>query len=229
MFLLCHLITGIIVGIIIAGVFRDRRAIPACAFGALLPDIIDKPLGHIFLASSLGYGRIYSHTLLFLAIATLIGIVLFWRYRNVLALAAAAGIASHQILDAMWREPVNWLYPFFGPFTHGGEARSFTDLIMSELAEPTEWILLAAVLLFGLIVLYQGGHETIRARFGPALEQALLVLGLILLGIGAWIAGCAVLHQPCVLTGLNNAEDNFLCGLVITLSGVTALYCRKSE
>ncbi|MDK2973703.1 MAG: hypothetical protein PWP08_74 [Methanofollis sp.] len=229
MFLLCHLITGIIIGIVIARASRDRRAIPACAFGALLPDIVDKPLGHIILASSLGYGRVYCHTLLFLAIVTLIGAFLLWRYRNVLVLAAAAGIASHQVLDAMWREPVNWLYPFLGPFTHSGETRSFTELVMSELAEPTEWILLAAVLLFGLIVLYQRRRETKPVWFGPALAWALLVLGPVLLGTGALIAGCALLHQPCPLTGLHSVEDNLFCGLVIMFSGGAALYYRKTE
>jgi len=51
--------------------FFNSVSLAFLALGSMLPDIIDKPLGHIFLASSLGYGRIYSHTLLFLTIATL--------------------------------------------------------------------------------------------------------------------------------------------------------------
>lgn len=229
MFLLAHLVAGIVIGIILARAFRDRRAIPACAFGALLPDIIDKPLGHIFLASSLGYGRIYSHTLLFLTIAALVGIVIFWRYRSILALAAAAGIASHQVLDTMWREPVNWLYPMFGPFTGGSGGRSFFDLVMSELAEPTEWILFAAVLLLGMALLYQERHGTVRARFAPLLEKALLVLGILLLAAGLWVAGCAFLHLSCPLTGLRSPEDHLICGFVIMLAGIAALSCRKPQ
>jgi membrane-bound metal-dependent hydrolase YbcI (DUF457 family) len=227
MFILSHLVAGIIVGIILARAFRDRRAIPAAAFGALLPDIIDKPLGHVFLA--MGYGRIYSHTLLFLLCAVLVGTIVYWRYRSVLALAAAAGIASHQVLDAMWREPTNWLYPFLGPFSYSGEGRSIVDLIMSELAEPTEWILFAAVILFGLAYLYGGRYEAIRARFAPLLDRAFLVLGLLLLAAGLWVAGSVFLHQPCMLTAMRSPEDHLICGLVIALAGVAAFSCRKPQ
>lgn len=228
MFLLCHLITGIVIGLIVAHVFHDRRAIPACAFGAILPDLVDKPLGHILLADSVGYGRIYLHTLLFLVAVTLIGIVVFRRYRNVLVLAAAAGIASHQVLDAMWREPTNWLYPFFGPFTHSGEARSFIDLVMSELTEPTEWLLLVAILLVGLALLYGRKWATKRDRFGPALDRTLIAISAVLLCAGAGVIGCALLHQPCLLTGLADQDDDILCGLVLILSGAAAWYCRRS-
>lgn len=227
MFILSHLVAGIVVGIILARAFRDRRAIPAAAFGALLPDLIDKPLGHVFLA--IGYGRIYSHTLLFLLAAVLVGAIVYWRYRSALALAAAAGIASHQVLDAMWREPTNWLYPFLGPFTFRGGGRSFVDLIMSELAEPTEWILFAAVVLFGLAYLYGGRYEALRARFAPLLDRAFLVLGLLLLAAGLWVAGSVFLHQPCMLTAMQSPDDHLICGLVIALAGVAALSCRKME
>nr|WP_292468287.1 metal-dependent hydrolase [Methanolobus sp.] len=36
------------------------------AFGSLLPDIIDKPIGRFLFADSIANGRIFAHTLVFL-------------------------------------------------------------------------------------------------------------------------------------------------------------------
>src|SRR5690554_2334060 len=59
MFLMCHLLTGILIGMPLSGYFRDRHIVTACAVGALLPDLIDKPLGHFLLDGGIGSGRIY--------------------------------------------------------------------------------------------------------------------------------------------------------------------------
>ncbi|TAJ45303.1 metal-dependent hydrolase [Methanofollis fontis] len=224
MFLACHLIAGIVIGIIIARACGDRRAIPACALGALIPDIVDKPLGHIFLAESLGYGRIYLHTLLFLVIVLAIGALIFWRSRNVLVLAAGAGIASHQVLDAMWREPTNWYYPFLGPFSGSGDTTSFMDLVISEISAPSEWLLLVATAIFCLFLFYRG--ESIIG--GRALERILPPLGILLILVGIWTAGAGVLDITAPLTGWESAEDNILCGAVIALSGCAALFFRTN-
>jgi len=42
--------------------------------GALLPDLVDKPLGRVIFSSTLANGRIIGHTLLFSLILLLIGL-----------------------------------------------------------------------------------------------------------------------------------------------------------
>lgn len=48
---------------------------PAILVGSVLPDIIDKPLGGIILKDTIGNGRIYAHTLLFLLSLFVIGVI----------------------------------------------------------------------------------------------------------------------------------------------------------
>jgi hypothetical protein len=45
--------------------------------GALLPDLIDKPLGRVIFASTIANGRIIGHTLLFALLIFLMGLYLY--------------------------------------------------------------------------------------------------------------------------------------------------------
>jgi len=82
--------------------------------GALLPDIIDKPLGHIFLRDTLDNGRIYGHTLLFLIIISIAAFYL-WNYKHkTWLLPVAFGVFMHFVLDEMWLNHHTLLWPFFG-------------------------------------------------------------------------------------------------------------------
>jgi hypothetical protein len=76
MFIACHLLLGLVLGLAIARRLGDWRLIGFCAFGAVLPDLIDKPVGHILLAGSLDSGRIFAHGLLFLGLLLAAGVVL---------------------------------------------------------------------------------------------------------------------------------------------------------
>ncbi len=91
-------------------IFKDDMDfdIRLLVIGAMLPDIIDKPLGHLILPEN--NGRIFAHTLLF-AIALLISAVV-WRKLTPLSL----GVSGHLLLDGMFLEPESALWPFFGGF-----------------------------------------------------------------------------------------------------------------
>jgi inner membrane protein len=78
--------------------------------GAILPDIIDKPLG-LF---NIGSGRSISHTLLFLLIFTLCGLILYISRKWKRLLVLAAGILAHLILDSMWQNPHILFWPLYG-------------------------------------------------------------------------------------------------------------------
>ena len=81
--------------------------------GALLPDIIDKPIYFLY-HNYFGEGRLFAHTLLFLITLTIGGIYLYKRRRNLWLLLLAFGTFTHLILDEMWHDPRTLLWPIYG-------------------------------------------------------------------------------------------------------------------
>ena len=84
--------------------------------GSLLPDIIDKPLGHIMFREYLSSGRTFAHTLLFTVLITLGGLFLRYRTGKTWLLVLSFGTFVHLILDEMWLQ--QWhstiLWPLYG-------------------------------------------------------------------------------------------------------------------
>ncbi|MGE5465439.1 MAG: metal-dependent hydrolase [Betaproteobacteria bacterium] len=82
--------------------------------GAILPDLIDKPIGQYILNSIFQNGRIFAHTILFIFLLVVLAAYLERKYRftgvSVLALGAIAHIAE----DEMWRSPGTALWPLLG-------------------------------------------------------------------------------------------------------------------
>lgn len=115
MFPLGHV--GLVIGVIVAGLLVARRPdvlgkvdFRIVAVLAMLPDIIDKPLGHFILGETLNNGRIYAHTLVFLVLVAIVCIIIFrkrfWVY--------TVPVLGHQALDIMWDNPKAMLWPMFG-------------------------------------------------------------------------------------------------------------------
>ncbi|RLF69752.1 MAG: hypothetical protein DRN35_05520 [Thermoplasmata archaeon] len=115
--------------------FRRDVDLRLFLFALMLPDIIDKPLGH-FVLTSLNNGRIISHTLLFLALL-LLASVKSERMRWV-----AFGVAIHHGMDLMFLDPTTYLWPLFGPFPRTEFVPS--DWVISVLSN--RWYLLGEVL-----------------------------------------------------------------------------------
>lgn len=107
-------------GITVAFVFivfyflREKVDYRFVLVGAVLPDIIDKPLGQILLFSVFHNGRIISHTLLFVAVLTLIGIYIEKRYKSTVVEILALGALMHLVLDQMWTTPQTLFWPLLG-------------------------------------------------------------------------------------------------------------------
>lgn len=80
------------------------------SIGSMLPDILDKPLGHIFLPEVFGCGRSFAHTLLFFVL--LVAAALLSKRRELVLLAAAS--SAHLALDGMWEMPQVLFWPFYG-------------------------------------------------------------------------------------------------------------------
>jgi membrane-bound metal-dependent hydrolase YbcI (DUF457 family) len=189
MYFFFHLFTGIILGLLTADFARDRRWIIPCALGAVLPDLIDKPVGHIIFAQSIGFGRIYSHTLLFFILILLAGLACWRWWKNPFFLALAVGVMSHQVLDLMWNEPANWFWPLYGPF-HGHLAPDyFLVLINGELNNRLD-IFLALLIGCGLLLylkkdVAERAIRHHRTLIRTAMTMAILIL-LLLAAVSTW-------------------------------------------
>lgn len=93
------------------------------AIGALLPDLIDKPIGRIIFASTFENGRIIGHTLLISFIIFLIGLYCCQKRKDNRWLALSLGSYFHLIEDQMWGQPKTFLWPLLGL----SFPRDFTD------------------------------------------------------------------------------------------------------
>ena len=82
------------------------------ALGAILPDLMDKPIGWILLNESVANGRIFGHTLLFVLVLVMIG--LFFKKHQTGIFCVAFGVFMHLLEDQMWEKPATLLYPLFG-------------------------------------------------------------------------------------------------------------------
>ena len=139
MFIFAHVFTGALLGLLVWHLFNDRRAIPACIAGAILPDLIDKPLGLLFPAF-VGGGRTVFHSLIAAGIV-LVFLLIFFRSRFLIPGGGmVGGVLLHQILDEMWNLPVNWFYPFLGPFQGHIDISYVDTYFWFEITNPSEWI-----------------------------------------------------------------------------------------
>ena len=92
----------------------NRIDIRLLLIGSLLPDIIDKPIGQWLFNEYFSNGRIFSHTLLFLILTTILGLFFHRKYGRTWFLSLSFGTFMHLILDQMWRAPKTLLWPVLG-------------------------------------------------------------------------------------------------------------------
>lgn len=138
MFILGHL--GITIGIFaiarklpgLSGIPIDLRLV---ALGALLPDLIDKPLGQVIFANSIGNGRMIAHTLLFCLLLFAIGLYMYGnrQYTGILVISAATFL--HLLEDSLWQTPQTLFWPLLGTeFYNNTPQVGFTDFFYDILA-----------------------------------------------------------------------------------------------
>jgi LexA-binding, inner membrane-associated putative hydrolase len=165
MYFFFHLFTGIVLGLLIADLVNDRRWVIPCAFGAVLPDLIDKPIGYMVFADVLGNGRILMHSLLVFCGFLMLGLIIWKRSAHPAVLAVALGIFSHQALDLMWQDPRTWYFPLFGPFgyEHGGDY-AFV-LLRNDISARSEWVLGAVIATAIILFLASRRYGTIISGY----------------------------------------------------------------
>src|SRR5438093_9181073 len=121
MFLLGHLGIGLGLAWLLSWKSPKRIDYRLVLFGAILPDLIDKPLAYVTGLDS----RIWAHTFLFLfAILALSFVPVFRALRLV-----GFGVATHLLLDMIWIQPTVVWYPAYRSEEHTSELQSLTNLV----------------------------------------------------------------------------------------------------
>lgn len=120
--------------------FRDQKMdLRFLALGALLPDLIDTPIGAL-VWNSFQTPRLWSHGFLF-GTAVMVLVLLLTRRGPVRKrwMLLATGILLHLALDAVWNQPETLWWPFLGiEFTSTGFA-SFGSYVADVLTDPIVW------------------------------------------------------------------------------------------
>jgi hypothetical protein len=220
MYFFFHLLTGIILGLLLGDLLRDRRWVIPCAIGSVLPDLVDKPLDLVIFSQSIGNGYIYGHALVVALGLGVLGLLLLIVWKNPVIVAISAGILSHQVLDLMWGHPKNWLYPLYGAFSHPAESSNIFTLLMSEIENPFEVFLF--LFLCAVIALFIARHRI--AAFPASLKagvRSLLACGVfglcILSGIFIGLSRGNHTLSPLAWT---QPEDFILGAIVTAMAGV---------
>jgi membrane-bound metal-dependent hydrolase YbcI (DUF457 family) len=219
MYFFFHLLTGFILGFLLTEFLHDLRWLLPCAAGAALPDLIDKPIGLLFFASLIGYGRIYSHTFLVSLLVLIVGLAIWNIQKDPGVIAVGVGIVSHQILDLMWLEPVNWYYPLLGTFEGTIINEDIILLLGRELVNPFEWIL-AFIVCIGFIAIICRNKILAGVRRNiPIIRFTAAVCALLLCILsGILIGGGGIAGQVLIEIGWNRSEELIIGGIVTSLA-----------
>ncbi len=109
--------------------------------GSLLPDIIDKPVGHLLFRETFSNGRIFSHTGLFLILFCSLGLFFYRHFQSTGMLVLSFGIAMHLVLDQMWQDYYTLAWPVFGfPFRRVDISEWIPDILNALIRDPQTYI-----------------------------------------------------------------------------------------
>jgi len=103
------------------------------ALGALMPDMIDKPLAWWFLADRLEDDHLVAHTLLFWLVLAIPAMYLAWRGERSL-ISVAAGVVAHRLCDPMWNEGDTLIWPLSAWTFDHSTGPDFATYLVMELA-----------------------------------------------------------------------------------------------
>lgn len=232
MYLFAHVFSGALIGTAFWYLVRDRRVLPVCILGAILPDLLDKPLA-LFFPGILGTSRTIGHSLLFVAVVLVAGLILWHERRTLLGLAFACSVLVHQVLDSMWNLTGTWFFPLMGPFPVIIIPDYVRHSLWLELSSPSEIVFaLASCIIIG------AWYPEIVAEYLPSLTEdrknfIRVIAACILGGMGTSL----------LVSGLNMAPESFfapayspvtrvmagllsLCGAII-LAYLPSLRCFK--
>lgn len=227
MLIFAHIFAGAASGLVLWWFLHDTRIIPLCIAASILSDVIDKPLGFIFLPQTLGPGRIYFHALLAVVVITALAF-LVWRYRNsTIVFLVAGAVLLHQLFDAMWHEPVSWFYPVLGPFQPYHDTNYFGTYFWLEISSVSEWVFLFATLLVVSLVYVNRFTLPFPSWISRLRVPACFAVLLFLAVLGSYSVWSGSTGTGNLMAPYNTTpEDNLIMG-VVALAGFCILVASR--
>jgi hypothetical protein len=122
-------------------VFRDPKVdIRFLLLGAILPDLIDLPVGTVLFAQRLAIGELWFHSLILPTVYLTAVLLLTRRGRRRRAyMALGVGWLFHILLDGIWLDQRVFLWPLFGVIP-GGEPPFWSLAWERALSDPWRWV-----------------------------------------------------------------------------------------
>lgn len=123
-------------------IFRDPKVdVRFLLVGAVLPDLVDLPLGTLVL-SSYATGELWAHSLIAAALYIVVVLLMTRRGRGRRAwMAIGIGWLFHLLLDAMWLDQQIFLWPFFGVDLPSGPAPFWSLAWERAVSDPWRWLM----------------------------------------------------------------------------------------
>jgi inner membrane protein len=123
-------------------IFRDPKVdVRFLLLGAILPDLIDLPIGTLILADRYSTGELWFHSLSAAALYMAIVLLATRRGRRRRAwMAVGVGWLLHLLLDGMWFNQEVFLWPFFGWEIPPAETPFWSLAWERALADPWRWV-----------------------------------------------------------------------------------------
>jgi len=149
-------------------VFRDPAMdLRFPAVGAVLPNLVDKPVGLLLWNDRFGTGRLWGHTLVF-SVVLLVAVMTLTR-RGSLArrqwLGLPIGTLLHLLLDGMWSSPETFWWPLAGSSFPVMEPSTLAGLAIERITTPAALVGAAAGLAYlTYLWLINAGDAATRRR-----------------------------------------------------------------
>ncbi|MCM1567418.1 MAG: metal-dependent hydrolase [Dehalobacter sp.] len=109
-----HIGVTLLFAFIIFSILREKIDYRFLIVGAILPDLIDKPIGHYIFVDTFHNGRIFGHTVLFVLLLSMVAIYVERKYHFLGISVLALGALMHQVEDQIWMSPGTSLWPTMG-------------------------------------------------------------------------------------------------------------------
>lgn len=146
----------------------ERMDLRVLFLGSMVSDIIDKPIGRAIFSETYDNGRIFAHTLLFLMVATAIGLYMYRRRGNSAGLVFSFGVLIHLFLDAMWFRPQTLFWPLlglsFGEYPTDLYSWSGIQALMEKVVANPAMALMALPEVMGALVLGWFAWHLLKSR-----------------------------------------------------------------
>ncbi len=124
-------------------IFRDPKVdVRFLLLGAVLPDLVDLPVGGWILADRFATGELWFHSLMLPTVYMASVMILTRRGRRRRAwMALGVGWLFHLLLDGTWASQEVFLWPFFGWEIASGISPFWPMAWDRALSDPWRWIL----------------------------------------------------------------------------------------